>query len=48
MNFPLINIDSSLNALADHEITGRIIDASVSQAIREAEFVAEQEALERE
>lgn len=30
MNFPLINIDSSLNALADHKVTGRIIDARVS------------------
>lgn len=30
MNFPLINVDSSLNALADHEVTGRVIDAIVS------------------
>jgi len=30
MNYSLINIDSSLNALADHKVTGRIIDARVS------------------
>ncbi len=30
INFPLVNVDSSLNALADHDVTGRIIDAIVS------------------